>query len=177
MVKLYLTLADDVLRLNVEGADVGVRVAGLDGTRTGARAAWDINAEARVPVEGVETVLAVESVGGVAAVDTASSFRVALVGVAVALAALARGEVPESWLALVADAAVRVGTAATLAAVCVAEVIQRTYRVALAVAAPARTEAERSWCALLATTAHYVGFALALAACIVGKNINMTKER
>lgn len=136
----------------------------FDGAGTGTGAARDVDAEPRIPVEGVEATFAVESIGGVATVKTASGFRVALVGVAVALATLARREVPESWLALVTHAAVRIGSAATLAAVCVAEVVQRSYRIALAVAAAARTEAERTWCALVATTAHHVGFTLALAA-------------
>ena len=136
----------------------------LDGARTGTRTTGDVHSQSRIAVEGVQTAVAIESVARVAAVEAASRLRVALVGVAVALAALTRREVPESWLALVAHASVRVGSAATQTAAGVAEAVQGPDRIALAVGAPARTEAERSRCALIAAATDHVGFALALTA-------------
>lgn len=91
-----LALAHHVLRVAVERAPGGVRVARVD--RAGARAgpAGDVHAEARVAVERVETVFAVVAGGRVAAVGAPARPRVAQVRVSVAFAALARREVPGS---------------------------------------------------------------------------------
>ncbi len=82
------------LRLDVEGAAVGVRVAGRGRVGTGTGPARDVDAEPRVAVEAVQTPVAVEVGRRVATLEALAGARVAQVGVAVALAALARREVP-----------------------------------------------------------------------------------
>ena len=161
----FLTLAHHVLRLHVQRAPGGVRVAGFDGSRTRAGPARDVHSETRIAVVSVQAAVAVEFRGEVATFDAFAGARVAPIGVTVALAPLTGRKVPESGLALVACAAVSVGPATALSAAHVAKVVQRSDRITLARSATFRTESVRSRSALVAFAAHDVRFALALAAC------------
>lgn len=97
--------------------------------------------------------------GEVTAIDAGSSFRVAAVGVSVALASLTVREVPEAGFALAAGSAVGVGTALAAAGLDVAEVIEGTDAVAVARDTSLGAKSVRSRRATVATSAHHVRLA------------------
>jgi hypothetical protein len=100
--------------------------------RARARPAGDVPAQHRVAVVALEAGLAVGAGGRVGAVVAVARGGVADVGVAVAVARLADGEVPPARLAEVALAPVLEVPALALAGADVAEIVQGAHGVAVA---------------------------------------------
>jgi hypothetical protein len=105
----------------------------------------------------------------VLAVDTSARLGITDVGVAITVASLTVGEVPEAGPALIAFSTVRVRSALTLSRGCVTEVVESTDTVTITGFASFRTEAVGSWGALIAASPYYVQFAHAVTAVLVAE--------
>lgn len=128
-------------------------------TRTRTRSTSYIHAYPRITVEIVDATITIVSGSEVSTINTGAGFRVTIVRVSVALAALAMREVPETGIALTAGSAVGVGVTLAATGLDVTEIVEGTNAVAVAGDASFRTETVRSRRAAVATSANHVRLA------------------
>lgn len=154
-----LAITHHVQRARIPLAIVRVRVIRCQRARTVARPAAHLAAQRRITVVALHAAIALRAGGVVAALVALAGVRVARRRMPVALALLAIVEVPETRLALVALAAVRVGPTAALAGDLVAFAIKGADLVAVARLAAFRSEAVSARRAAIALAADHVRLA------------------
>lgn len=157
-------VAHHLLGVRIPLAVVRVRMVRRHRPGAVARPAADDAVQRRITVVALHAAVAVRAGRKAAALVALAGARIARGRVPVAVALLAIVEVPETRLALVAHAAVRVRPAAALAGDLVAVAVEGARLVAVALFAALRAEAVGAGRAPVAAAADDVRFALARAA-------------
>lgn len=158
------TIANHVIGAWIQNTLVGVCMIRSDCVWTTARATTDFTAQQRVSVISFNTLIATVSGGGVAASQTLTTAWITMGGVTVALASLAIGEIPKTWLTLITLTAICIRMTFALSGVDVTFVVGCTDTVAIACFATLRAKAVGAGHTFVTLTTENVRFALTTAA-------------
>lgn len=150
---------DHIVCLGVQQTLVGVRMSGSNRIRTTARPATNLRTQQWVSVVPIQAPVALPALCEVLALGTFSRLGITSWCMSVTFAHLTVREVPESWLALIALASIRVRVTVTLSGHQIAIIILRSNAVTIASFASLRSKSVRSRCTLVALTSNDIGFA------------------